>query len=204
MKIQRLLMLWTLIIPALGFGFQAEPAQLSQDDLLRMAEDVRKAVVTLPEYGVFDQIKFEIRGRIVVLQGYASRPILRDSAEKVTKKIKGVEDVINGIELLSFSSADDKIRYKVYVAIYGDTVLGRYNPNRGKPIWNSLLHRTIGITNDPPLGNHPIRIIVNNGHVILEGIVENAGDRVIAGIKANSVPGVFSITNDIEVPDESK
>jgi hyperosmotically inducible periplasmic protein len=165
-----------------------------------MANDIRKAIVTLPNYGLFDDVRFSInRANVVTLKGYASRPTLKASAENAAKNVRGVEKVDNRIEVLPLSPQDDDIRFRVYVAVYGHPALARYNPNRGTPLFNSLVRRTAGITQDPPPGNHPIHIIVKNGNVTLEGVVDNEGDRSIAEIRANGVPGAFRVDNEIRL-----
>ena len=171
---------------------------LSQDDVLRIAKEVRKQIVTLPQYGVFDNIHFAIQGTSIILRGQASRPILKSSAENVVKKIEGVSTVVNEIEVLPLSPNDDRIRAAVYARIYRSPVLQRYTSNRG-PQFNSLLNRKMGITNDPPIGFHAIHIIVKNGNVTLNGFVDNDGDLAIAEMQANATPGVFSVDNDLVV-----
>lgn len=167
--------------------------------VLRMAEAIQKAILSLPEYGVFDEIRFQIKDYVVTLEGEASRPILQSSAENVVKKIEGVQKVVNRIEVLPLSRMDDQIRARVYVAIYYHPILSRYNPGRGVPVWVSPARIAAGITNDPPFGFHPIHIIVKNGNVRLTGIVDNAADQQVAYMQANSVPGVFSVENDLHV-----
>lgn len=167
--------------------------------VLRMAEAIQKEILSLPEYGVFDDIRFLIKDYVVTLKGEASRPILKSSAENVVKKIEGVQKVVNEIEVLPLSRADDAVRARVYAAIYYHPILSRYNPNRGVPVWLSPARIAAGITNDPPFGYHPIHIIVKNGNVRLTGIVDNAADQQIAYMQANSVPGVFSVENDLHV-----
>lgn len=171
--------------------------------VLRMANDIRKQIVSLSDYGVFDDISFQIKDFTVTLTGQASRPILKDSAERVTKKVEGVEKVINQIEVLPLSTNDDRVRAWVYASIYYHPILSRYNPGRGVPIAFSPARRAMGITNDPPFGSHPIHIIVKNGNVILKGVVDNEMDRQVAGIQANSVSGVFSVENDLNILPES-
>lgn len=167
--------------------------------VLRMAEAIQKEILSLPEYGVFDDIRFLIKDYVVTLRGEASRPILKSSAENVVKRIEGVQKVVNEIEVLPLSRADDAVRARVYAAIYYHPMLSRYNPNRGVPVWLSPARIAAGITNDPPFGYHPIHIIVKNGNVRLTGIVDNAADQQIAYMQANSVPGVFSVENDLHV-----
>jgi len=167
-----------------------------------MARQVQRQIVTLSNYGVFDDISFATQDSTVILKGQASRPTLRTSTERVVKKVEGVEEVINEIEVLPNSPSDDRIRAQVYARIYGHPTLSRYNPNRGTPRWVTPSRIAAGITNDPPPGYHPIHIIVKNGHVRLEGVVDNAGDKTIAGIQANSSPGAFAVSNDLVVAGE--
>lgn len=170
----------------------------SQASVLRIAKEVRKAILTLPEYGVFDYIHFAIKGRTVILKGEASRPTLKSAAENVVKKIEGVESVQNDIDVLPNSPNDDRIRAAVYYRIYSQPSLQKYTSNRG-PQFNSLARRTMGITYDPPIGYHAIHIIVKNGNVTLVGAVDNSSDAALAAMQANLTPGVFSVDNDIFV-----
>lgn len=118
------------------------------------------------------------------------------------KKIEGVKQVENEIEVLPVSPNDDRIRAAVYQAIYGFGSLQRYTSNRGGAArlqQNSVARRAGGITNDPLMGWHAIHIIVKNGNVTLTGVVDNEGDFNVAGIRANQVPGVFSVDNDLQI-----
>ena len=147
-----------------------------QENLVRIAKQVRKAIVTLPQYGVFDNIHFAINpDGVVILRGEASRPTLKSSAENVVKKVEGVQKVDNQIEVLPNSPNDDRIRRAVYRAIYSHPTLDRY-----------------GLASVPS-----IHIIVKNGNVALEGVVDNESDRNLATIKAKEVPGIFSLTNNL-------
>lgn len=186
-----------LALPATALG-----QQMSERAVLRIAQEVQRAIVTLPNYGLFDDIRFGIRNYEVILTGSASRPTLKDSAEKVVRKIEGVEKVTNRIEVLPLSRVDDDIRVRAYVAIYGHPTLSRYNPNRGAPLFQSRASLVAGITNDPPPGYHPIHIIVKNGNLTLEGVVDTVGDRTIAELQANGVPGAFQVTNNLLVRNE--
>lgn len=175
----------------------------NQEKLVRLAEEVRKQIVTLPQYGVFDNIHFGVHpDGTVVLRGEASRPSLKSSAENVVKKVEGVEKVDNQIEVLPVSRNDDRIRAAVYAAIYGSAPLQRYTSNRAGPRMPSVARAAGGITNDPPIGFHAIHIIVNNGHVTLTGVVDNEADMAIAGIRASGVPNVFSVDNQLQVANE--
>jgi len=170
-------------------------------DEMRMAEKVRKEIVRLTDYGVFDNIGFAVKDNRVVLTGQASRPTLKSSAERVVKRIEGIEAVDNRIEVLPLSGHDDALRARVYWQVYGDAVLSRYNPNRAPPRFWSPAARATGITHNPPIGNHAIHIIVRQGHVTLEGYVDSEADRNVAGMRANEAFGVFSVTNNLVVPE---
>ena len=147
--------------------------------MVRAAREIQRQILSLPEYGVFDSLRFSFKGAdTVILRGYASRPILKSSAENVTKKVEGIEKVDNQIEVLPLSPMDDQIRFRTYLAIYGHPALSRYNPNRGTPLFMSRLSLAMGITNNPPFGNHPVHIVVKNGNITLEGVLLNAGDRL--------------------------
>jgi hyperosmotically inducible protein len=131
----------------------------------------------LPYYGVFDHLAFRVDGNRVTLIGQVTRPTLKSSAENVVRNIEGVEAVVNNIEVLPLSPHDDQIRMAAYRAIYGQTALNQY-----------------ALQAVPP-----IHIIVKNGHLTLEGVVANEADRNLANLEARSVPGVFSVTNNLRV-----
>lgn len=178
----------------------AAPQQLTEQQA-RLADQIRKEITTLPEYGLFDNISFLLQdgGSTVVLKGQVAKPTLKTSAERVVKKIEGVEKVVNELETLPLSQNDEQVRAGVYVRIYGHPSLSRYNPNRGSPLFPSPARRAFGISSDPPPGNHPIHIIVKNGNVTLEGVVDTEGDKTVAGLQANSTPDAFSVTNNLVV-----
>jgi len=167
--------------------------------VLNLANQIRKQIVTQPQYGVFDNIHFAIQGNTVVLRGEASRPSLKSSIESSVKKIEGVGKVQNEIEVLPVSSNDDRIRAAVYASIYGYPPLQRYTSNRGRRAGPSVARAAAGITNYPPVGYHAIHIIVKNGNVTLTGVVDSDADLAMAGMRANSVSGVFSVDNDLQV-----
>jgi hyperosmotically inducible protein len=143
----------------------------------RLVREVRHELVMLPYYGVFDNLAYKVDGTTVTLMGQVTRPTLKSDAEKVVKDIEGVERVTNSIEVLPLSPEDDRIRLAVYRAIYGDTSLNRY-----------------GLQAVPP-----IHIIVKNGRVTLEGVVASEADKNVANIRANGVPGVFGVTNNLRL-----
>jgi hyperosmotically inducible protein len=176
----------------------------SQEDTLRIAKEVQKKLAGLPNYSVFDWITFGFHGKSLVLKGYASRPIVKSDAGNAVKGIAGIESVDNQIEVLPLSPNDDRIRAAVYNRLYTQPALRKYNANQGTVgqatgPGGSIARAAGGITNDPPRGFHAIHIIVKNGNVTLYGVVNNDGDKAIAGMQANSTPGTFSVDNDLIV-----
>jgi hyperosmotically inducible protein len=147
----------------------------------QLAKKVRRELVTLPWYGVFDNLAYEIDGSTVRLYGQVVRPTTRSDAERRVRRLAGVERVVNQIEVLPLSSFDDSIRANVYRTLYN---------------WDSPLFRYGRGTNPS------IHIVVNRGHLTLEGVVANEGDRRLAYLMANSVPGVFSVTNNLRAETE--
>jgi len=145
-----------------------------------LASQVRSALLKLPYYGVFDNLTFRVSGNDVTLGGDVTRPWLKTQAEKAVKSVKGVETVSSQINVLPLSNFDDRLRAALLRTIYGQPALNKY------------AHI-----------NPPIRIIVNNGQVTLEGVVLNSGDRNIAFIQANSVPGVFHVENKLHLEKET-
>jgi len=143
----------------------------------RITREVRHELVMLPYYGVFDNLAYKVDGSTVTLLGQVTRPTLKSDAEKVVKDVEGVDRVVNQIEVLPLSPMDDQIRLATYRAIYSTSGLDRYALNAVPPI----------------------HIIVNNGKVALEGVVANEADKNMAGVKANGVSGVFSVTNNLHV-----
>lgn len=174
--------------------------EAKQQQVLKLAQEVRKKIVTQPQYGVFDSIHFAIKGDTVILRGFASRPTLKSGIENSVKRIEGVNTVTNEIEVLPTSPNDDRIRAAVYASIYGYAPLQRYTSNRGGPRGIPSVARAAGgITNDPPMGYHAIHIVVKNGNVTLTGVVDSDADLALAGMRANLVSGVFSVDNDLQV-----
>jgi len=172
----------------------------SQEDTVRIINDVQHKLGGLTDYAVFDWITFGIQGKTLILKGYASRPTLKDEAGRAVKGIAGVTSVDNQIEVLPNSPNDDRVRAAVYNRIYSAPTLSKYNANAGRVgRGGSVARMAGGITADPPLGYHAIHIVVKNGNVTLYGVVLNQTDASIAGMQANSAPGAFSINNDLVV-----
>ena len=164
-----------LAATAAGSAQAATPAQkgaLSYEQTLRK---IRSELVTLPYYGVFDNLAYKVEGSTVTLYGQVVRPSTRKDAERRVSRIPGVERVVNNIEVLPLSGFDDSLRVGTLRAIQRTGSLYRYF-----------------------LGANPsIHIVVNRGHVTLEGVVANEGDRRLAYIAARGVPGAFTVTNNL-------
>lgn len=159
------------------------PAQAQQEREVspkaveRIQKEVRHELVMLPWLNVFDNLGYKVDGYNVTLVGQVTTPSLKSDAESAVKRIEGVEKVDNQIEVLPPSPMDDQIRRRLYRAIYGYSPLQRY----ALPVVK------------------PIRIIVKGGRVTLEGVVDNQGDKNMAGIRASGVSGTFSVTNNLVV-----
>jgi hyperosmotically inducible periplasmic protein len=143
----------------------------------RIEKEVRHEILMLPFFDVFDNIAYKVDGYQVTLMGQVTRAFLKKDAENAVKQIEGVEKVVNQIEVLPASSMDDRLRVRLYRAIYGNQALERY----ATPVVK------------------PIRIIVKNGHVTLEGVVDSEFDKNLVNIRANGVGGAFSVTNNLRV-----
>ena len=159
---------------------------LSQKTLERIYKEVRYELLMLPYYGVFDNLAYKVDpDGTVTLLGQVSPErgsTLKSEAEKAVQRIEGVEKVVNNIEVLPPSPFDDRIRRATYRVIYGDPALNLYQL-RAVP---------------------PIHIIVKNGNITLEGVVALQMDKQIAGVRANGIPGVFSVTNNLVVEEPEK
>jgi hyperosmotically inducible protein len=143
----------------------------------RLVKEVRHELVMLPYYNVFDDLSYRVDGSKVTLFGAVTQPVLKSDAEKAVKRVEGVTQVDNQIEVLPLSPMDDGIRRAVYRAIFSKPGMEKYQ---------------LGAV-------PPIHIIVKNGNVRLVGVVDNDGDKNLAGISANTVPGIFKVQNDLRV-----
>lgn len=160
---------------------QTQGRGLGQAGVERVTREVRHEILMLPYYGVFDMISYKVSpDGVVTLMGEVRDPTLKSDAQNVVKKIEGVESVDNQIKILPTSPNDDLIRRAEFRAIYGAPQLLKY-------AWEAV---------------QSIHIIVENGHVTLVGTVDSQGDKNVALIKAKSVPGVFSVTDNLQVKGE--
>ena len=159
-------------------GLSAFAADLSERGLTRLSREVRHELVTLPYYGVFDNLNFQVgKDGTVTLTGQVTRPTLKSDAENVVKEIEGVGKVVNQLEVLPLSTSDEQLRLALYRAIYSSAGLSRY-----------------ALSAVPS-----IHILVNNGNVTLEGVAATEADKNMAGIQANTVPGIFSVKNNLRL-----
>ncbi len=146
----------------------------------QLAKKVRHELVTLPYYGVFDNLAYSINGSTVTLYGEVVRPTTKSGAEKRVKELPGVTRVINNIRVLPLSSFDDNIRRATYRSIAQMGGLYRYLQG----------------------ANPSLHIVVDRGHVTLEGVVANSSDRALANMAARRVPGAFSVKNNLRIDGE--
>jgi hypothetical protein len=158
--------------------------QMNAANVAYLVKEVRKELVTLPYYGVFDWLEGQVQpDGTVYLRGAVVRPTTAKDAGARVKKIEGVTRVVNQIETLPLSTFDDNIRRATYRAIY----------NSGSPLFR--------YGNQP---NPPIHILVKNGEVTLKGVVDNPSDANLANVRAREVPGVFNVRNELTVESASR
>jgi hyperosmotically inducible protein len=168
----------TAVLPVSGTQSQMSSEALSPEARQKLIKKVSSAIVRLPNMDAFDNIDFRLEGRTVILQGQVAHSNLKPDAENAVKKIEGVDKVVNNIEVLPPSPVDDRLRRQVYNAIYNYGPFFKYKNNQVNP---------------------PIRILVKNSRVTLEGVVDNETDKGQATMRVNQVPGVLSVTNDLRV-----
>ena len=142
-----------------------------------LTKEVHHELVMLLWVSIFDNLAYKVDGAKVTLYGQVVHPVLKSDAESAVKHIEGVEAVDNQIEVLPLSPMDDGIRRAEFHAIYDFPALERYQMG----------------------ALPPIHIIVKNGHVTLEGVAATQADKDLVGIRANTVPGVFSVSNNLRV-----
>jgi hyperosmotically inducible periplasmic protein len=177
-------LLWILAAATLSMAAAASAAPLAGDQPAedRIYRSVRHELVMLPQFTVFDNLSYKVDDGTVTLYGQVRNAVLKDEAASVVKKIEGVAYVDNKIEILPASFSDDRIRRREARAIFG---------------YDSLFRYSLGAV-------PPIHIIVKNGHVTLEGLVNTQFDKNVAGIRANGVPGVFSVENKLNVENSAQ
>ena len=172
------------VAPLAGASQPPDSPQQRNEEKYRekLAKEVRHQLLLLPYYSVFDNLAFKVEEDKVTLSGQVVRPTLKSDAEAAVKSIEGVATVVNNIEVLPVSPMDDQLRRAVHRAIYRDSVLFRYGESAVPSI----------------------HIIVKNGNVTLVGVVDNESDKNLANLRANGVPNVYSVKNDLAVAGNSK
>jgi hyperosmotically inducible protein len=175
--------LFTMAVLVLGLFASTAPnataGSKTSADISAIGSQVRHELVTLPWYGAFDNLAYQVDGSEVILSGQvvSEHATTKSDAENSVKRIAGVTKVVNNIEILPPLPFDNQIRRAEYRAIFSQSTLGGYS-----------------------MGTIPqIRIVVSHGNVTLEGTVMNQMDRNIAGLAAKTVPGVFSVTNNLRI-----
>lgn len=167
----------TLAIAATATAAKTNGPESTSEGLVKQ---IRHELVTLPYYGVFDNLSYQVDGSTVTLSGQVTRPTTRSDAARRVAKLAGVEQVVNNIEVLPLSSFDDSIRLRAYRAVFSSGGLYRYG---------------MGV-------NPSIHIIVNRGQLKLEGVVSNRMDSQLAYMAARGVFGAFSVTNNLRTESE--
>jgi hyperosmotically inducible protein len=142
-----------------------------------LQDRVRHTLLMLPNYDVFDALNFALQGDTVTLTGEVRHAILKPEAEAAVRKIPGVANVINNVEILPLSRMDDSLRVATYRAIYSQTGFERYGIQALKPI----------------------KIIVKNSHITLDGMVGSQFDKILAETAARNVPFAFSVTSNLTI-----
>jgi hyperosmotically inducible protein len=158
---------------------RARASTATTPNVSAIPNQVQHKLAMLPWYGVFDHLEYQVNGTEVTLSGQviSEHATTKDDARKFVESIPGVTKVVNNIEVLPPSPFDNQIRRAEFRAVFSQADLGRYT-----------------------MGAIPqVHIIVKNGHVSLEGVVMNEMDKNMAGIFANTVPGVFSVENNLRI-----
>ena len=182
---------------AVFMGAAAGPAAQSVAEK-QTAFEIERALLRLPYYGVFDFLAFGVTKGVVTLQGFAYQGNLKEDAARAVKRVSGVDEVANKVELLPASRNDDRIRWATFYNIYTDDFLSRYAPGGAM----GARYEARSFTRFPgmqPFGTYPIHIIVKNGRTTLVGIVDNESDKTMAGFRAREVSGVFAVENELMV-----
>jgi hyperosmotically inducible protein len=157
------------------------PAWAADRKELQVVRDVQKQVLTYPQFSIFDAIHMQVDNGTVLLTGKVTMPYKKNDIEKRVAKIDGVHQVVNNITVLPVSQFDDELRFRIARAIYGNSNFWNYGS----------------------MANPPIHIIVDHGHVTLDGVVNSNTDRMLARSIASSF-GAFSVTNDLKTDAEAE
>jgi hyperosmotically inducible protein len=179
MKVKTLIVALGMLASTLSFSMpNALASEQGLQSSARIEKQVRHELNMLPYVNAFDYLAYSVdENGTVTLTGSVTRPVVKSDAGNVVKRIEGVERVDNQIQVLPVSFFDDGLRIRLFRTIYGYPTLQKYSLGTLKPI----------------------RIIVANGRVTLMGVVDNEMDKNVAGIRANSVPGIFAVDNQLKV-----
>src|SRR6185503_1878732 len=178
LEIAMVILMTVMSIPASAPSISAGTPQVNP----RLVRQIRHELATLPYYGVFDWLEFEVKpDNTVVLRGYVTRPTTKSDAEARVEEVDGVTNVVNEIQVLPPSPQDDRLRVALYRQLYN---------------WDSPLFRYA--TQAIP----SIHIIVDHGRAILKGIVSSKADAQLAYMRARTVPGLFDVKNELVVEGE--
>jgi len=146
---------------------------------LQVAHDVSRQVLTYPQFSIFDSVHMQVDNGIVTLTGKVTMPYKKNDIEKRIARIDGVHQVVNKITVLPVSNFDDELRFRIARAIYGNSNFWNYGS----------------------MANPPIHVIVENGHVTLDGVVNSSVERMLARSLATGF-GAFSVTNELKTDEE--
>ena len=186
-----------LILVVFAYGVPGAQSVAQKQQVLEIQHELGR----LPTYGVFDFIAFGHERGKVTLRGYAYQGGLKSHAARAVKRVPGVDEVDNQIELLPASHNDDRIRWETFYRIYTDTFLSRYSPG-GDMSARYDLYQSRRFPGLQPFGTYPIHIIVKNGRTTLLGIVDSQMDKQMAEVRAREVSGVFGVENELVVDSE--
>ncbi len=187
----------------LALGAQVATAAAQTADDKRRIDDIRIALLRLPYYGVFDFLSFTYEKGTVTVKGFAYANNLKDDAEAAVKRVRGVDTVVNEIEVAPASFNDDRIRRDAFYRIYTDDFLSRYSPGGARGAYIDAVEFT-RYPGTQPLGNYPIHIVVKGGRITLLGMVSNDSDKQIAAVRAREVTGTFAVENELIVEKKGK
>lgn len=161
-------------------------------------DDIRKAILRLPYYGVFDFLAVQYDRGTATVSGYVYQPSLARQVIDATKRTPRVDDVVDKIERLPASTHDDAIRWRTFTQIYDDSVLSRYAAGGALTRFDRR-YELLRYPGMQPFGTYPIHIIVNRGRTLLLGSVDSEFDKLLAGVRAREVPGTFGVDNELMV-----
>jgi hyperosmotically inducible protein len=176
------LMLASLVVSAgVAMAATTDPAGANSDQ--QITDKLTHEIRMYPRYTLWDNIAVRVREGDVELVGQVSQPFKKSDLGRIAQRVSGVRSVTNELQVLPTSFFDDRLRLQVARAIYRDPVLSRY-----------------AIQNVPP-----IHIIVDNGRVTLEGVVNNDMEKNVAGIRAGQAGlSLGQVTNNLRVENPGK